>query len=88
MSGVDTLRNLGPVSANMLREAGISTAEELRAAGAVEAYMRVKFLFPRQASLNLLWALHAALEGTHWTRIDAETKARLKSAVQGGKSAG
>ena len=36
------LRNLGPKSAVMLREAGISTIEELRALGAVKAYARVK----------------------------------------------
>ena len=41
---VSALRNLGPKSAKMLAEAGISTLAELRELGAEKAYVRVKSL--------------------------------------------
>jgi DNA transformation protein and related proteins len=72
------LPNLGPQSAVLLREAGIETETELRALGAAAAYARVRFLCPNRASLNLLWALHGAIEGVDWRTLNAETKARLQ----------
>ena len=39
---IASLRNLGPKSEFMLRQAGISTVEELRTLGAVKAYALVK----------------------------------------------
>jgi DNA transformation protein and related proteins len=75
---LESLRNLGPQSAVMLREAGIASAEDLRAIGAAAAFARVKFLFPRHATLHLLWALHGALHDLDWRSLDDETKARLK----------
>ena len=44
----------------MLRRAGITTEEQLRALGAVRAYVMVKRC-SANASLNLLWALEGAL---------------------------
>ena len=79
---VSTLRNLGPKSGMMLREAGISTIEELRALGAVKAYVRVKALKPRGASLNLLWALAAGLQDRDWRELAAEEKAALVAEVR------
>jgi DNA transformation protein and related proteins len=75
---IDALPGLGPVSASMLREAGIETEDDLRAIGAAAAFARVRFHLPGRVSLNLLWGLHAALEGVDWRHIDAETKARLR----------
>jgi hypothetical protein len=40
--------------------------------------MRVKFLFPRHATLHLLWALHGAIHNMDWRAADGATKARLK----------
>jgi hypothetical protein len=61
----------------MLREAGISTIEELRALGPVKAYARVKALKPKAASLNLLWALAAGLEDRDWRQLGDDDKAAL-----------
>jgi DNA transformation protein len=69
--------NLGPKSALWLAEAGIRTPDELREIGAVKAYARVKALHPKSASLNLLWALAAGLEGRDWRDLDAAEKASL-----------
>ena len=54
-----SLRNLGPKSAMMLAEVGIRTVEELREIGAVKAYVRVRQLNRRGASLNLLYSMAA-----------------------------
>lgn len=78
---IASLRNLGPKSALMLREAGISTIEELRLIGAAKAYARVKALRPRGASLNLLWALAAGLEDRDWRALTPAEKASLLAAV-------
>ena len=73
------LPNLGPKSAQMLKEAGIGDAQELQALGPVAAYARVKFLFPKSASKNLLWSLAAGLQGRRWNNLSAEEKAALEA---------
>lgn len=78
---VVALRNLGPKSAVMLREAGISTMEELRVLGAVKAYARVRQLRPRGVSLNLLWALAAGLEERDWRDLSSGEKAALQRSL-------
>lgn len=63
-----SLRNLGPKSVLMLRQAGISTVKELRELGAVKAYAIVK-RSGANASLNLLWAIEGALSGRTWQEV-------------------
>lgn len=72
----------------MLRKAGISTIEELRALGAVKAYARVRSLRPKAASLNLLWALAAGLEGRDWRSLDAAEKTALTKELRNLRPAG
>ncbi|HEV7372466.1 TfoX/Sxy family DNA transformation protein [Arenibaculum sp.] len=72
------LPNLGPATARRLAEVGVSCEADLRALGAVAAYARLRHAFPRETSLNALWALHGALEGVAWTALDAATRARLE----------
>ncbi len=74
---LSSLRNLGPKSAMMLAEAGIRTLDELLELGAVRAYLRVKALRPKSASLNLLWALAAGLEGRDWREVSKDEKDEL-----------
>ena len=76
---IEDIRNLGPKSAWVLKEAGIETQPALRELRAVNAYKRVKFQFPRYASLNLLWALEAGLRDMDWRALSDEDKAALKS---------
>lgn len=70
------LKNLGPVSAKKLEDTGIRTEEQLRRLGAVKAYLRVKQT-QSGISLNLLYALHGALTGVHWSEIGADARAAL-----------
>ena len=79
---VSTLRNLGPKSAMMLVQAGISTLDELRELGAVKAYVRVKSLRPKSVSLNLLWALAAGLKDRDWREFEAAEKESLRAEVR------
>ena len=76
---IEDIRNLSPKSAWVLKEAGIESQTALRELGAVDAYKRVKFQFPRYASLNLLWALEAGLRDMDWRALSEDDKAALKS---------
>lgn len=74
------LRNLGPRAEQMLAEAGIHSAEDLRRRGALEAFLAVRRADGGRGSLNLLWALAGALEpwpeGRDWREVSA-SEARL-----------
>lgn len=79
---VTMLRNLGPASAIMLAEVGIHTIGELRAIGAVKAYVRVRVVRSRGASVNLLWSMAAGLDGRDWQDVSAEEKESLIAEVR------
>jgi hypothetical protein len=70
------LRNIGPKSAAWLRQVGLRTEEDLRAIGALEAFVRVKRA-GFKPSLNLLYALEGALLDCHWQDIPAERRSEL-----------
>jgi DNA transformation protein len=75
------LRNIGPKSAAWLRQVGLRTEEDLRATGALEAFMRVKRA-GFKPSLNLLYALEGALVGCHWQEVPQERRAELLQAAE------
>jgi hypothetical protein len=75
------LRNIGPKSAAWLRQVGLRTEEDLRAIGALEAFMRVKRA-GFKPSLNLLYALEGALMGCHWQEVPAERRSELLVAAE------
>ena len=70
------MRNLGPASARMLVEAGISSEAQLRALGAVAAYEAVQRTGCRP-SLNLLWALEGALTDRDWKAVSRDERTAL-----------
>ena len=79
---IESLPNLGPKTARMLEEVGISTVAELRAVGALDAWRRIKFAYPKRVSLIGLYALQGALRGCPWTGLsDEERKALCRSAA-------
>ena len=77
-AAIDTLPGIGPVTQSRLADAGIRTVGELRSMGSAEAYRRLKFMLPRQVSLNALYALEAALRGCHWLHLPQDVKAALQ----------
>ena len=55
------LRNIGPKSAAWLRQVGLHQSEDLVAAGAVQAFLKVRRA-GFKPSLNLLYSLEGALQ--------------------------
>jgi DNA transformation protein and related proteins len=72
------IRNLGPVSRSWLAAIEVHSIEDLREIGAVDAY-RVLALRGYRVSLNLLWAMEAALRDLHWMELDQATRDRIKA---------
>ena len=75
------LPHLGPKSQQILQAAGIASLGQLRALGSVRAYLMAKAQIPR-VSLNLLWALEAALSGLHWQDVAREHRTSLLLALE------
>ncbi|MET1025389.1 MAG: TfoX/Sxy family protein [Pseudoxanthomonas sp.] len=80
------LRNIGPKSAAWLRQVGLRTEEDLRGAGAVDAFMKVKRAGFRP-SLNLLYALEGALQGCHWQEVTEARRQEMVAAVEAASAA-
>ena len=72
---------LGPKSEEMLAHAGITTIEQLRHLGSVAAFAKVK-QSGANATLNLLWALEAALTGLHWQDVARVHRTSLLLALE------
>lgn len=75
------LQNLGPTTEERLNAVGVASAEELDSVGAIEAYRRLKERYPRETSLNALYAMVGALLDVRWTELPDEVRARAKAAV-------
>ncbi|MCZ6605677.1 MAG: TfoX/Sxy family DNA transformation protein [Alphaproteobacteria bacterium] len=81
-NGVETMRNIGPKTAQRLRDVDIVTEARSRALGAVAAYRRVKHYDPTFTTLNCLYALHAAITGEHWAHLSQKEKAILRAEAE------
>ena len=75
--GGGDLLNLGKVSRGWLDAVGIRSRAELERVGAVEAFRRVEAAGFRP-SVNLLYALHAALLDLHWTILPPKVREDLR----------
>ncbi|HZH53626.1 MAG TPA: TfoX/Sxy family protein [Microvirga sp.] len=75
---ISTLPGIGPETQRRLDEAGIGTVGDLRTLGSVEAYRRLKFMFPGRVTLNALYGLEAALRGCHWLDLPPAVKTALQ----------
>lgn len=76
-----SLRNLGPRSDEMLAAIGIRSAGQLRRAGAVPTWLRLKRAQPG-VSLNALYALAGAIDDVHWLTIKRERRLALLGEVE------
>ncbi len=77
------MKGLGPKSEKCLQAVGIATPEDLKAIGAVRAFMKLKRECSVKPSLNFLYAMVGALEGRHWADIAKSEKARLLMELDG-----
>lgn len=73
---------IGPVSRGWLAEIGIENLAQLREMGAVAAYIRLKEMYPKRVSLNLLYGLHSILEGIPANQIPDEIKTALRKQAE------
>ena len=73
--------NLGPTSSKWLAAVGIHDRRDLEAVGIINAYNLCK-AHGYNVSLNLLWALQAALLDMPWTQLPADIKNQLRQRLE------
>lgn len=76
---VKELPNIGPVLAGNLHAVGIGTAEELRAVGACQAWLRIRSAVDTGACFHQLTALAGAEAGVPKKDLPPARKAALKA---------
>lgn len=73
------LPNVGPKLAENLRRAGLETPEDFRAAGAREAFLRIRARVDPVACFHQLTALAGAERGVPKKALSPEEKAELRT---------
>ena len=78
MTALTSIRNIGPAFEKSFQNAGIMTAEQLRALGADAAYTR---LLENGAKPHFIgyYVLHMALQGRPWNDCKGEEKKALRN---------
>jgi DNA transformation protein len=71
------------VSSRLLASVGILRESDLRALGPVEAFARVRMAADPKVSLNLLYAMQAALLGIDWRQLAPEVRRALRDEALG-----
>jgi DNA transformation protein len=75
---LQALPNIGAEVASRLRKAGVTTPEELRALGSVEAAVRLKAAQPNDPPCrSMLAGLEGAIRGVRWHAIPKDERDRL-----------
>ncbi len=72
------LPNIGPELARLLDEAGVHDAEELRALGTRDAFLRLKARDPG-ACFHKLTAIEGAVQGVRKSQLAPERKTQLRA---------
>lgn len=80
-SELSKLKNLGPVSINMLNEIGIFTKKDIIEAGPSKIYHILK-ANGKDVSMIIVYALYGAINNIHFAEIDKETKKMLINEVE------
>lgn len=86
MASPEKLRNIGPKSAAQLRQVGVRTLDDLRAAGSLDTFIKLKRA-GFKPSLNLLYAMEGALLDCHWQQIPDERRSALILAANAASAA-
>jgi len=74
---LEDLSNIGNMLADLLREAGIHTPDDLYKTGATQAFLRIRAI-DSDACFSKLCALEGAVEGIRWHSLSPEKKTELK----------
>lgn len=81
MGGLSRLPNIGNVVEGQLNQAGIFTEEELRSAGAKQAWLQIQKI-DASACIHRLLALEGAIRGVKKKELPDDVKADLKDFYQ------
>lgn len=65
----------------MLKKAGIKSVEQLEEKGALNAYKAIRDSHSAKVSIELLWALEGAINGTHWSVVPQSRREELENAL-------
>ncbi len=77
MDTLNQLPNIGKTLADKLKQVGIHTPDELKAAGSENALLRIKALAHEGACINMLYALEGAIQEIRWHDLDTAKKNEL-----------
>jgi len=72
-----SLPNIGKTIADLLMQAGITTAAQLKATGSEKAFTRICAI-DSEACINKLCALEGAIQGIRWHNLSPDKKRELK----------
>jgi DNA transformation protein len=72
-----SLPNIGKTLAELLVQAGIETAAQLKAVGSEKAFIRISAI-DSEACLSKLCALEGAIQGIRWHQLSADKKRELR----------
>ncbi|MBN1821118.1 MAG: TfoX/Sxy family protein [Prolixibacteraceae bacterium] len=77
MKTLTDLPNIGATLVEKLKNAGISTPEQLNVLGAEQTFLRLS-IDDESACFNMLCALEGAIQGIRWHNLPKERKEELK----------
>ena len=77
MGELSKLPNIGKIVEKQLNDIGINTYEQLKKAGSMEAWLKIKAVDP-SACIHRLYALEGAIEGVKKSQLSSEIKEKLK----------
>ena len=78
MSALTELPNVGKVLESNLLKVGIETPEQLKSAGAEEAFLRIRALVDPGACLHMLYGIQGAIDGMSDKFLPSQTRERLR----------
>jgi len=77
MTALTSIKNIGPAFEKELKAAGITTAEQLRALGANDAYRKMLETGTNPHFIGF-YVLHMALQGRPWNDCKGDEKKKLR----------
>ncbi len=77
MELLSAMPNIGKELAKKLSLSEISSPDELKFLGSKEAFLKIKTIYPKDACINMLYALEGAIQGVRWHKLDEGIKAEL-----------
>ncbi len=78
MPDLSTMKNIGKEMSRKLTAVGIRSPEELAAAGAKDAFFRLKTMYPNVCLVHL-YALEGAIRDVDYNRLPDEVREDLKA---------